>query len=646
MRADIIELPRRRDASPAAARPPVRPAGVLAYVAVLQAVVFGTSFLLDGFYHFAQWALVALLSTTALVAVLLVAPVRSTRSGALMVLGLGALAAWAALSVLWAESAENAWREAARFGLYAVTVALALTVVRSSRAARRVIDTLTLAMAGFVVYVLVRLVAGGAGTMFISHRLHEPLGYINGQAGLLLMAFWLLFAAGEQARRPAFAGLLLAIATGAAQLLVLTGSRVVLPALALSVLLVIALQRGRLRRSGALLLIFAGTLVTLPALFDVLDHAVADSRPADGVLRTAGLVGCLAAASVGAAWATALTLARRVTLTARLRRAAGLGLVALVVTAGVAVATTHDPVGRAQDEVAAFRNLGDLPLGSSRLISGGGYRYDLWRVALDEFRRDPLRGAGAGNYATAFMLHRRSPQIVRQPHSIELQALGELGVPGAIFLLVFLAGAASAIWSARAADRRLAVAGAGAGSAWMLHTSIDWLHILPGVTGIALLCFVALTVAGRDRADVEPARRSDADATRRVVLVAALCALALFAAVVGRLYAADHLRRAATDAIARDPGHAAHLADRALRIDGELLDAYYAKAGALARQGDYGGARETLLTAVEREPRNYVPHILLADLATRRGDESTARRHHRLADRLNPYDARLVPPAP
>lgn len=651
-RANVIELPpphRDRRGRPGHV-PPVEPVAVLTVVAVLQAALFGASFLFSGYYAFTQWGLLALVSSTVLVAALLVRPPRLTRAGALMLGGLVAFAAWAAVSVTWAESAENAWREVARFGLYAVTVALALTVVRSATSARRVLDVLTIAMAGLVVYVLGRMVVGGAGTMFVDHRLHEPLGYINGQAGLLLMAFWLLFAAGERASRPVPAGALLTLAVGAAQLLVLTQSRAVLPALALSLLLVLALADGRLRRASALLLTFVAVGAAMPALLDVLDQdaAVPGSRPTDAVLRSAGLLAILTACAAGAVWAAARGLARRVGVGAGARRTLGLALVAIfLAAAGFGVASVHDPVARAQSEIDAFKNLEIAPVGSGRFVSGGGFRYDLWRVALEEFSRDPLRGTGAGNYPTAFALHRRSPQFVRQPHSLELQALGELGAPGALFLLVFIAGAAAAAWSARrAVDRRLAVAGIGAGSAWMVHTSVDWLHNLPGVTGIALLCLALLAVAGRDVADEDQPPTADTRPFGRAALIVGLCALALLAATVGRLYAADAYRRDATDAIPRDPRQAVRIADRALSIDGDLLDAYYAKAAALARLGEYAGARDALLAAAGREPRNHVPQVLLGDLATRRGDTVTARRHYQQADRLNPYDARLQPLAP
>ena len=38
-------------------------------------------------------------------------------------------------------------------------------------------------------------------TLFLANRLHGPLGYVNGEAGYLLLGFWPLVAAAERARR-------------------------------------------------------------------------------------------------------------------------------------------------------------------------------------------------------------------------------------------------------------------------------------------------------------------------------------------------------------------------------------------------------------------------------------------------------------
>ncbi len=159
---------------------------------------------------------------------------------------------------------------------------------------------------------------------------------------------------------------------------------------------------------------------------------------------------------------------------------------------------------------------------SSRFTTGAGNRYDYWRVAVDQFADDPLKGVGAGNYDRTYFLERRTTEDIRQAHSIELQTLGELGLVGGILLAVFLVaiGAGFARRARAAKDdlrvRGLTVAAGGTFAVWLVHTSVDWLHLIPGLTGIAL-CSAAVLVG--------PWRRQRAEGTSRarlaVVAVAA-----------------------------------------------------------------------------------------------------------------------------
>ena len=183
----------------------------------------------------------------------------------------------------------------------------------------------------------------------------------------------------------------------------------------------------------------------------------------------------------------------------------------------------------------------------SRFTSGSGNRYDYWRVAANQFTSDPLRGVGAGNYDRTYFLERRTPEDIRQAHSIEMQVLGELGLPGlaalALFIIAVLAGFVRRARAARTSleDRGLAVAAGGAFLVWLLHTSVDWLHLIPGVTGLAL-AFAAVLVG--------PWRRPAAGAgtaTRRAVVLACTGLIVVGAVLVGRSALADSYRSDARD---------------------------------------------------------------------------------------------------
>jgi hypothetical protein len=343
-------------------------------------------------------------------------------------------------------------------------------------------------------------------------------------------------------------------------------------------------------------------------------------------------------------------------LPARLARVGVAALAAVVlIVAVVAVASA----GRIQDKVStqwtAFTSngtdLGSTSATTDRLVSGAGARYDYWRVAVDAFADRPLLGVGAGNYDRPYYKDRTTTEDVHQPHSIELQALSELGIGGALLLGCFIAGLAIAAVRMRAAaaasplSATLMVASVGVVTTWFVHTSVDWIHLMPGITGIALV-MVAVMAMNRQPAEavVRVPARSGRLAVRPVALAgAALAGLALVvgAASLSRQGLADVFRNRADDALAARPAAAITEANRSLRLDAENPRTYYIKAAALARFNEADAARQTLLVAASKEPDNFVTWTLLGDLAVRRGRFDEAKRNYERAFALNREDASL-----
>ena len=126
---------------------------------------------------------------------------------------------------------------------------------------------------------------------------------------------------------------------------------------------------------------------------------------------------------------------------------------------------------------------------ASRLSTGAGNRYDYWRVAVDAWREHPITGVGAGGYDKPYFAQRATAEDIRQPHSLPLQVLAELGIVGGLLLAVALLVIAAGAWRRIRAGRRepVVVAAIGVVTAWFVHTSVDWMHLLPGLTGVALL---------------------------------------------------------------------------------------------------------------------------------------------------------------
>jgi hypothetical protein len=355
----------------------------------------------------------------------------------------------------------------------------------------------------------------------------------------------------------------------------------------------------------------------------------------------------VAAVAVATVWALVLLADGVVEVSETRRRAAGqvatFGMVALLVV-GTAGATIAAPrlVDRGREQYRAFVSL-QAPASGSRLASGAGNRYDYWRVAAKEFRERPFAGVGAGSYPVGYFRERQTAEDIRQPHSIELQTLAELGLVGGILLGAFIvAVAVGLLLSARRAAtdlglRSLVVACAGIFIGWLVHTSGDWLHLLPGLTGIALCAAAVLCCAGG--ADT-PRRRSGFAAIG--ALAGCVTVVALGASMLSRLVVADHFRSAAQSRIASDPPEAIRLANQSLAYNAEALSPYYAKAAAYARLDRYADALATLRAAVQTEPDNFVTWTLIGDLASERGDVRRARAAYQRAARLNPLDPTLM----
>jgi tetratricopeptide (TPR) repeat protein len=171
---------------------------------------------------------------------------------------------------------------------------------------------------------------------------------------------------------------------------------------------------------------------------------------------------------------------------------------------------------------------------------------------------------------------------------------------------------------------------------WFVHTSVDWLHLIAGLTGIAL-CSAAVLVG--------PWRRQHGSgAGRPRIAVVAICGLAVLAGavLVGRAALADRYLSDGREVLSTDPAEAIAKARDSLRLNDEDLDAYYLESAGWARLGDYQRSRAALAEATRREPHDFVTWALMGDLATRRGEYRQALRDYRRALALNPRDEQLA----
>jgi UDP-GlcNAc:undecaprenyl-phosphate GlcNAc-1-phosphate transferase len=617
----------------------------------------GTSALFFGFYSTDEWVPIGLvLVLVAAMGTIRRPPTLTRRAWAVIgaVAGLGTLSV---LSSTWAPSADQAMIDGDRWLVLAAILGLALVLQRSTR--REVLAAGGL-MAGIAVVagvVFVRMLGSDGSDLFLGGRLHEPLGYVNAQATVFLMGAWLAFAAIER-RQALMAGAGMTGAVWLCGLTLLSQSRGAALAALCSLGVVLAVLPGRRRRLAAVAVLAAALLGAQSALLDIYPPALIGAASSNGVIRDAGRTLLLCGGLAGLIWGLLVHLHDRVlgdaarATVGRAARVAMIGGAALALVGGVAtagrIADRVDTQWHLFTHVEATKAIAPAAQPAGRLASGAGNRYEYWRVAWGAFKDHPLDGLGAGNFDQAWFADRKVAEDIRQPHSIELQVLSDLGLAGGTLLALLLGGMGIAIARIRrvavagTTSGGLAVGGVGVVSAWIVHTSVDWQHLIPGVTAVALIMLGGLL---RHRPEIDGTAARPAPGGRRPAQVAVVVAVAALVTMTGALLTrqglADHYRSSAFAAVADDPPRAVEQANRAIRLDAAAVRSYYAKAAALARLDRGADAEQVLLQATRREPRDPVTWALLGDLAMRRGLTLDARRYYARALALNPLDPGL-----
>jgi hypothetical protein len=615
------------------------------------------------YYDPSVWVPIGL-GLVALSAVAVVGRPRRPSGPAVLALGgLLGLGMWSLISTAWAESVENAVVSGNRWLAYGALLLLLLVLVRSERRAALLIGAATLGVGAVALSVLVRLLGSNPGTLFLGARLNSPLGYINGEGCLFVIGFWLCFAAAE-ARRAWLAALAAGMATLMACLALLTQSRGTALAMLVALVAAVVVVPGRTRRVYGLLVVAGVIALAAPDLLRVYEHASAGSVSV-GAGHAAGRAALLAAIAAGLLWGL-LTLAWELAVSRRARRAraktTGSWLLAipivvvLVVTAGSAHRIEH----RVSEQWQAFTNLSEPSNGGaaksvdqSRLLSGAGNRYDYWRIAWHVWREHPLLGVGAGNYPHSYYRQRATTEDIEQPHSIELQALSELGIVGALLLALFLGGVGWGIVRMRPAaarsslSRGLMVGAVGTIGAWLAQTSVDWMHLLPGLSAIAIVATAVMVGPRSPRVVESPSRHSRLVGTlaSRPALAfgasAVLVTLVVAGASLSRQGLAGIYRSRAQHELDAHPATALDDSNRSLAIDSDAMETYYVKAAALARFDQAPAARAVLGQALGHEPNNFVTWTLLGDIALRERRLATAKHYYRRAHALNPRNVTL-----
>ena len=143
-----------------------------------------------------------------------------------------------------------------------------------------------------------------------------------------------------------------------------------------------------------------------------------------------------------------------------------------------------------------------------------GQRVDYWSVALHQWQENIWLGSGAGTFAL-YWLREDGSSAVLDAHSLYLETLAEVGPVG----LLLLVGALSVplFAAVRARHHPLTAVGAGAYTAYLVHTGLDWDWEMPAVTLAGLLCGIGILAASRQKDEFTVGIRG-----RRAIAVVAL----------------------------------------------------------------------------------------------------------------------------
>ena len=644
--------PANRQAAPAASRR-IEPAALV--LLLMLAIVWSWWASKDGafFETVLLPGTILLCATTALLA--WAAPwrasLRPSQPATIALASLTGLGAWAALSALWSPVPDVAIEDGQRILTYALAFGLGIWLC-TLLAGRLHLALAPLAIAGAfagIVTVVGMLTSDQVGRYLYEGTLEFPLGYRNANAAFFAIALWpaLGLASHRSTAWPVRAAAL-ATATLCLELAMLSQSRgsVVGGAAALCVYLLFSEDRAR--RLGWLALAVLPALLILPALTDLYHAGGPDARPrlALDEFRGAGRAVAFTCAGSLVIGAAAALLGRALPASARraevANRATLAGLVAAVLAGSIAFfVTVGNPVDWTDTRISQLVSGHDADLSgqSSRFssLNAATRRPAIWRVALIDAREHPVLGVGGGGFLDSYLRERErnSPASVRDAHSVELENLSELGVPG---LLLFIGAIGAAAVGAMRARRLgpdpalVSIVALTAGAYWLAHASLDWFWPYPALTApvFALLgsaCAPTLAPAGG-----APAARG------RRWLAAGAIVLAISAVPP---FLSDRYVNDAYDGWRTDASRAYDDLDRAQALNPLSVYPMLAE-GAIARaNGDRARAIDAFRRAATKRPEEWAAHYNLAELYAR-SSPRLARRELAIAKRLNPYDPEVL----
>jgi len=253
---------------------------------------------------------------------------------------------------------------------------------------------------------------------------------------------------------------------------------------------------------------------------------------------------------------------------------------------------------------------------------------------VERFRtRDPLKGTGAGTFEFVWNRDARRSYFVRDAHSLYIESLGELGLPGALLVVAALGALLAGAVRAALAETEAAGRGAAAGCCaallvFCVTAGVDWMW---ESTAVAVMALAAGSVAAGASAAPAPRR---AIGRRAPLAVGALLLVAVQAPVLG---AASQIRASRQAAAGGNFEQALIDATDAVHVAPWQASGYVQRALLLERLGLGTRAAADARRATRREPTNWEHWLILARIEAERGDVRSAVAAVRRSAALNPH---------
>lgn len=577
---------------------------------------------------------------------------------------LGGFAAWTALSLGWTESSERTAAELARVVAYLGVLVLGICLVTRRRgAARHVLGGVTfglallaalgvlsrLHMAWFPPNELGKILPG----IEIERRLGYPLGYSSAMGALAGMTLPLLLAATSWPRKLAVQALAAAAIPIAGLTLYLATSGTGAAVAGTALLAFFVLSPDRLPKLLTLAAGVGGSAVLAAA---VAGHdALARGLPTPAAEHQGtevlwiGLAVCVAIGLIQALISLAVRRVDRPSLLGIRRREALIATavaLAFAIPVAIAAGAPHELSHRWEVFKSRGNGPGKEPSGASSILDfHGSGRYQFWESAVDASETAPWKGIGPGAFEFWWVGHGSYNGYVRNAHSLYLENLAELGIPGLLLIAGFVL-AVLGIGTARSLrappGERLPLAAATACAAgFAMAAALDWVWQL-GALPVAFMLLAAVAVSGyslpeprsgRNRRRRRSRRRNRIWALRGVVAVVAVLAIV---AIWRPLQGATAIRQSWTDA---SNGNLAAALDRARAAADAQPDAALPRlqeALILEQQRKLAAAAKAAKVATAKEAANWRTWLILARIEAERGKIDPALRAFARAHGLNP----------